>query len=111
VKYHNLELGENLAVVLDTHNAAADKMLADYGAQKKKYDEQAKEIQSEAQKDEEGAESDERRALRYDIGEGMLEIGLVLSSLYFISRKKMFPVLGLAAGAAGLAVAISGLLV
>jgi len=109
VKYHNLELGESLAVVLDTHNAAAQKMLSDYGVQKKKYEEQGKDIQSEAQKDEAGAETDERRALRYDIGEGMLEIGLVLSSLYFISRKRMFPVLGLAAGAAGLLTAIAGL--
>ena len=111
VKYHNLELGENLAIVLDTHNAAADKMLADYSKQKQKYDEQAKEIQSEAQKDEEEAETAERRALRYDIGEGMLEIGLVLSSLYFISHRRMFPVLGITAGLAGLAVAISGLMV
>ncbi len=111
VKYHNLELGENLAVVLETHNPAAEKMLADYSAQKKKYEEQGKDIQSEAQKDEEGADADEHRALRYDIGEGMLEIGLVLSSLYFISRRRMFPVLGLAAGAAGVFVAISGLMI
>jgi hypothetical protein len=28
------------------------------------------------------AEADEARALRYDLGEGLLEIGLVLTSLY-----------------------------
>jgi hypothetical protein len=35
----------------------------------------------------------------------------VLSSLYFISRKMLFPVVGLIAGIAGLLVAITGLLV
>jgi hypothetical protein len=35
----------------------------------------------------------------------------VLSSLYFIARKMLFPVVGLIAGGAGLIVAITGLLV
>ena len=33
--------------------------------------------------------------MRYDLGEGMLEIGVVLASLYFIARKKLFPVVSL----------------
>ena len=110
VKYHNLELGENLLAVLDAKNEAAGKMLADYASQKAKYDKQGADIQEEAQKDQESAEADERRALRYDLGEGFLEIALVLSSLYFISRKKMFPVMGVMAGLAGAAIAATGLL-
>ena len=57
----------------------------------KKYDDQGKQIQDDAQRADDAAEADESRALRYDFGEGLLEIGLVLTSLYFISRKKMFP--------------------
>lgn len=110
VKYHSLELGENLIQVLDAKGEARDKVLADYAAQKAKYDAQSKSIQEEAQKAEESAEADEHRALRYDLGEGLLEIALVLSSLYFISRKKMFPALGLTAGLAGAVVALTGLL-
>jgi hypothetical protein len=109
LKYHNLELGENLLAVIGTKNDAADKMAADYASQKKKYDAQGKETQDEATKAEEAAEADEHKALRYDIGEGLLEIGLVLSSLYFISKKKMFPVLGVTAGLAGAVIAITGL--
>src|SRR6266480_3005777 len=97
VKYHNLELGENLVSVLGAKSAPVEQMLADYAGQKKKYEEQGKQIQEEAKKDDETAEADEHRALRYDFGEGLLEIGLVLSSLYFISHKKMFPVIGIAA--------------
>ncbi|SPF35245.1 conserved hypothetical protein [Candidatus Sulfopaludibacter sp. SbA4] len=110
VKYHNLELGENLLAVIGAKGEAADKMLADYKAQEQKYEAQGKQIQEEAKKSEEAAEADERRALRYDLGEGLLEIGLVLSSLYFISHKMMFPVMGVIAGVAGGAIAVTGLL-
>jgi hypothetical protein len=108
VKYHNLELGETLAGILGVKEAA-EKMLAETRQQKNKYEEQGKEIQAEARHGEELAEADERRALRYDFGEGLLEIGLVLSSLYFISRKKMFPAMGLIAGLAGAVIAVAGL--
>jgi hypothetical protein len=111
VKYHNLELGENLLDVLATKGAAAEKMRADYAAQKQKYGDQGKQIQNDAQRADDAAEGDERRALRFDFGEGLLEIGLVLTSLYFISRKKMFPVMGFLAGFAGVAIAVTGLLI
>jgi uncharacterized membrane protein len=51
---------------------------------------------------------EERRALRYDIGEGLLELGLVLSSLYFLSRNAFFPVIGLVAAIGGTALGIAG---
>lgn len=111
IKYHNLELGENLVQIFGAKGESADKMLADYAAQKKKYADESKRIQDEAQKAGESAEADEHRALRYDVGEGLLEIALVLSSLYFISRKRMFPMLGIVAGIAGVTIAITGLLV
>jgi hypothetical protein len=110
VKYHNLDLGENLLSVLHANGDGAEKMRADYAVQKKKYEEQSKEIQESARHSDEAAESDEHRALRYDIGEGLLEIGLVLSSLYFISKKRMFPVLGVTAGVIGAIVAVTGLI-
>ena len=109
VKYHNLELGENLLSVLHADGDGAEKMRADYSVQKKKYEGQSKEIQEKAQSADDAAEADEHRALRYDVGEGLLEIGLVLSSLYFISKKKMFPVMGVIAGVAGVIMAASGL--
>ena len=110
VKLHGTELGENLVKLFGTKIEGADKTLADYAAQKKKYEEQSKSIQEDAKAADESAEADEKRALRYDVGEGLLEIGLVLSSLYFISRKNMFPVLGAIAGVAGTAIAVTGLM-
>jgi hypothetical protein len=107
VKFHNLELGEQLVTVFGDKGGPAEKMLANYASQKKKYEQQGKEIQDEAQASEASSEAAEKQALRFDIGEGLLEIGLVLSSLYFISKKKMFPVMGLAAGLTGAAIALT----
>ena len=67
-------------------------------------------MQAKAQEKTDESEADERRALHYDLGEGLLEIALVLSSLYFIARKNLFPIIGVIAGLAGLAAAITGLL-
>ena len=61
VKYHNLELGENLLAVMGTQNQASDKMLADYAVQKSKYEKQQKEISEEARRAGDEAERDERR--------------------------------------------------
>ena len=111
VKYHNLELGQNLLAVFGAKGAAADAMRDDYNAQMKKYEKQGKDIQHEAETADESAEAAEHRALRFDIGEGLLEIGLVLSSLYFISRRLMFPAMGAVAGIAGIVIAITGTMV
>jgi hypothetical protein len=111
IKLHNVELGEDLLSVLDVKGDAAEKLRARYEDQKKKYSAQKDAQQAKAQQSDESAEADEHRALRYDFGEGLLEIGLVLTSLYFISRKKMFPVMGVLAGLAGVGIAITGLMV
>jgi hypothetical protein len=111
LKLHNVELGSNLLMVIGAKGEAAGKILADYATQKQKYEKQSQENQEKAEAVEKASEADEVRALRYDIGEGLLEIGLVLSSLYFISRKKMFPVMGVIAGVAGTVIAITGFLV
>jgi hypothetical protein len=110
VKFHNVELGEQLVTVFGAKSDSAEKMLASYATQKKKYDQQGKETQDQAQGAEASSKAAEERALRFDIGEGLLEIGLVLSSLYFISKKMMFPVMGVVAGLIGAAVALTVLL-
>src|ERR1041385_2583916 len=80
IKLHSTELGENLIGMLGGKNDEAANLLASYETAKKKYDEQSKDLQEKAKAADEAAEADEHRALRFDIGEGLLEIGLVLSS-------------------------------
>jgi uncharacterized protein DUF4337 len=77
-------------------------------AAREKYSDEAKEVMKEAQAKDEEQKIEEARALRFDIGEGLLELGLVLCSLYFLARKIFFPVLGLVASVAGTALGIVG---
>jgi len=73
-----------------------------------KYADDAKGIMKEAQAKDEKSEMEEHRALRFDIGEGLLELGLVLCSLYFLARKSFFPVFGVFAAIAGIAMGVAG---
>ena len=111
VKYHNLELGSDLIHILGVKNVESAATLVAYQKQMKDYEAQGKDIQAEAKRAGDEAEADEKRALHFDFGEGLLEIGLVLSSLYFISKKKMFPVMGIIAGGVGVVVAAIGAIV
>jgi hypothetical protein len=77
-------------------------------AARDKYAEDAKGIMKEAQAMDAKCELEERRALRFDIGEGLLELGLVLCSLYFLARKGFFPIFGMLAATAGIAMGIAG---
>ena len=73
-----------------------------------KYADDAKQIMKEAQAKDALCDIEEHRALRFDIGEGLLELGLVLSSLYFLARKNFFPILGVVSATAGIAMGIAG---
>jgi hypothetical protein len=93
-------LGTDPAKYADTAQkltAARDKELGDT----KKLEEQAHESQTKT-------DLEEQRALRFDIGEGLLELGLVLSSLYFLSRNLFFPAFGLLSAIAGLILGVLG---
>lgn len=109
LKFHNLELGERLVGALGGGSAAARESLDGFRKEEQKYTAQAKDLQEKARHAGEDSEAAERRAMHYDLGEGLLEIALVLSSLYFIARKMLFPVIGIIAGAAGIVVALTGL--
>jgi hypothetical protein len=52
----------------------------------------------------------EFRAVRFDLGEGFLELGLVMSSLYFLSHKRFFVALGSLAAVIGTVIGVMGLL-
>ena len=110
IKFHSLELGADLVNLLGHDKPGAEQTLARYQAEEKKYEKESKEVEAEAKKKEQETRHTEDQALRYDLGEGMLEIGVVMASLYFIARKKLFPVVSLIFGVLGIAVAISGAL-
>ena len=110
IKLHNLELGEQLVSLLGAKNTENAQAIEKFRREQARYDKDGKETMAKAQELEAETNHVEARALRYDFGEGLLEIALVLSSLYFISRKMLFPVIGIIAGIGGVAVALTGIL-
>jgi hypothetical protein len=108
IKFHSLELGEDLLNAMAPNTPAAAKALDRYGKEKTRYTKESKEAQEDATQTDEKAELVEKQALRFDFGEGLLEIGMILASLYFISRSKLFPVIGTISALMGVAAAISG---
>ena len=110
IKFHSLELGVDLMNVLGREKPKAEETIARYETQEKRYEKESKEVKEEATKKEEETSHTEDKALRYDLGEGLLEIGVVMASLYFISRKKLFPVVSFVFGISGIVIAITGVL-
>ena len=84
--------------------AAAQKL----EAARDKYASDEKEIQKNADEKEAESALEEKRALCFDIGEGLLELGLVLCSLYFLARKNFFPIFGILARAGGTILGVAG---
>lgn len=110
IKFHSLELGEDLLNALGASNPAAAQALARYTTEKDRYTKESDAAQDDARKTDEKAEAIEKQALRFDFGEGLLEVGMILASLYFISRSKLFPVAGTISALVGVAMALSGYL-
>jgi hypothetical protein len=97
-----------LLQTLQPDSAAAQAAGQKLEAARNRYSEEAKDILNEAKAKDAEQKTDERRALQFDIGEGLLELGLVLCSLYFLARRKFFPVLGILASIAGTLLGIWG---
>jgi len=86
-------------------SAASEQKLT---AARDKYANDAKGIMADAQGKDAESEVEEHRALYYDVAEGLLELGLVLCSLFFLSRNHLFPAIGIVASIAGIVVGLLG---
>jgi hypothetical protein len=85
--------------------------LDDYRKHIAKWTDDLKEEQKTATEYEEEVKHAERMAVRFDLGEALLQISVVLSSITLFTRRRSFFVVGLTLGVTGLAVAASAYLV
>ncbi len=108
IKVHNLELGQDLISTLGANSPAARSVLDRYAKERERYETEGKKTQEEARTKETEGRQAERKALRYDFAEGLLEVAVVLASLFFISRSSLFPKIAILAGVVGLSIAIAG---
>ena len=100
-----------LALQPSSNDAAVQKKLGEYKAHMAKWNEDLAEEQHEAESLETEVKFAERRADRYDLGEAMLEIAVVLSSITLLTRQNHYFLLGLTLGLVGMLIAASALLV
>jgi hypothetical protein len=111
IRRHNYEMGVDLLSLVEFKNKEqADKVREKYRKEAERYTKEQAEIEEQAKDLESESAREQRRANRFDLGEVFLEIGLVISSLSLLSRKRMFWFLGIVSGLAGLGVAVTGLL-
>jgi hypothetical protein len=108
VRENTEEVALALMSALGTDPSKTEAVVHKLEAARGKYASDAEKIQEEARAKDKECEREERRALRFDIGEGLLELGLVLCSLYFLSRKMFFPLFGILSSIGGTIMGVLG---
>jgi Domain of unknown function (DUF4337) len=111
IRGHMVEIAAEELTLLSSDEQKVAAATAKFRQEKERYDKDSEDIKRDAEAKEHLTEVSESRALRFDLGEGFLELGMVLSSLYFLSKRKLFPGMGFTAAILGLVFGASGLLV
>jgi hypothetical protein len=108
IREHTAQIGATILTSLaadPTRVAAASARLTQ---DSERYTKEAEDIRALALERDQQSQRAEQRALRFDVAEGFLELGLVMSSLYFLSRKRFFVAFGSVGAAAGTIIGIVG---
>src|ERR1700722_11724625 len=105
---------DNLSVIIDllalqpsSDAAAVAAKTTEYKAHIQKWQSALNESMEKAHDFEKEVTRAEAKAAHYDLGEALLQIAVVLCSITLFTRKRTYFLLGLALGAAGLAIAAS----
>jgi hypothetical protein len=99
-----------LSVVTIADKNAAQKLAKGYADHQEKWADNLKEEQEKAEALETKVEQAEARADRFDLSEALLEIGLVITSITLLTRRRLYWYVGIAFSLAGIASALSVLL-
>jgi hypothetical protein len=111
IRRHNYEMSVDLLSLVEFKDKEqAGKVREKYQSEVERYTKEQAEVEEQAKEYENESARAQRKADRFDLGEVFLEVALVISSLALLSRKRGFWYLGILAGAAGLAVAVTGYL-
>lgn len=108
---HLQEVGAELAEALNSDPARAKPVIEKFRTDAARYLNQSEDLYKEARALEDEVKHQEARALWLDLSEGFLELGLVLSSLYFLAKRRFFPVFGAIAALVGAGLAVWSLVI
>lgn len=99
-----------LSVVTVSDKNAEAKIAKSYADHQEKWNDDLKEEQEKAKQLEEKVEQAEARANRFDLGEALLEIGLVVTSVTLLTRSRAYWYFGMLFALGGVASAASAFL-
>ena len=109
---HSYEaLGEFIEITPPKDPAQAEKARQKFQQQAERYDKRREEVRREGEDFEGQVQNEERRANRFDFGETLLEVSLVITSITLLTRRRAFWYLGNVIGAFGIVVAVTGILI
>jgi Domain of unknown function (DUF4337) len=112
IRMENLSVDVDLLALQPSNDSAAvAAKIKEYQAHIEKWKSDLAEEQEKARDFEREVTRAEAKAARYDLGEALLQIAVVLSSITLFTRKHAYFLLGLSLGAAGIVVAVSALFV
>lgn len=111
IRRHTYQLFLDLLSVTAKDNERAAQVKEKYQGEIDRYKQEQEKIEEDAREFEKETDQARRRADRFDLGEGFLEAALVIASVTLLTKWRLYWVMGIALGLAGLAVASTGLLV
>ena len=111
IRANDTELAADLlGVVSVADKDAAGKLAKGYADHEKKWSDDLKQEQDQAEALQRKVEQAEVRADRFDLGEALLEIGLVITSVTLLTRNRIYWYLGMVFSVLGVASAASAFL-
>jgi hypothetical protein len=112
IRQYNTGLELDLLGVINLNDKdKAAKLAKSYADHQSKWNDDLKEAQEKATELENEVALAERRANRFDLGEALLEIGLVVTSVTLLTRTRLYWYFGMCFAAAGIISAITAFLV
>jgi hypothetical protein len=109
IRMEDLTVTSEILTLQPSINAEATAArVADYHKQIEKWQEELKENQKEGDELEAEVNHAERQATRFDLGEALLQVAVVLASVTLFTRNRGYYFLGLSLGAVGLLIAVTG---
>jgi hypothetical protein len=110
-RYHGMQNTANLMEnMIPRDKDKAEATLKKYEKDIERYDSDKEDISEKAKELEKERDLVSRRADRFDGGEALLEIGLVICSITLLTKRKHFWIGGVFVGALGIALAATGFL-
>jgi len=111
IRSYNTSLTADLLSVLAVADKeAASKIVKGYSDHQAKWNDDLKEQQEKAEAFEKKVEAAEARASRFDLGETLLEIGLVVTSVTLLTKSRIYWYFGIVFALAGIVSAASAFL-